>query len=258
MKKSLLLAMALLFVAGTALAQKAAPEKAAPEKACAGGASLRTRLARPVRPRRQRHAQVLPTEEGRLDRPWGRQGPGGDPAGREDRQPGHHDRPQRGGHVRGSGRRAKKGLEDRLAAVVGVAEKLPLPDNSVDLVVSRGSIFFWDDPAPGTPRGLSRPAARGKAYIGGGAGSGYPREAVEKLIEMRKERMQGEEAEKWKRFVELRRPEQMRRWAQDAGLKEFEVMGAGAIRRPTPEWARACGWCSRRRRPRRRRRWEAE
>jgi SAM-dependent methyltransferase len=38
----------------------------------------------------------------------------------------------------------EKGLEDRLAAVVGVAENMPFPDNSVDLLVSRGSIFFWD------------------------------------------------------------------------------------------------------------------
>ena len=37
----------------------------------------------------------------------------------------------------------EKGLSDRLVAVVGVAEKMPFPDNSVDLVVSRGAIFFW-------------------------------------------------------------------------------------------------------------------
>ncbi len=41
--------------------------------------------------------------------------------------------------------------------------------------------------------------------------------------------MQGDEAEKWQRFVELRRPEQMKQWAQAAGLKQFEVMGKGAI-----------------------------
>lgn len=36
----------------------------------------------------------------------------------------------------------QKGLEDRLVAVVGVAEAMPFPDGSVDLVVSRGSVFF--------------------------------------------------------------------------------------------------------------------
>jgi len=123
----------------------------------------------------------------------------------------------------------EKGLQDKLLAVVGVAEALPLPDDSVDLVVSRGSIFFWDD----RPKGLKevyrvlRPG--GKAMIGGGAGSGYPAWATEKLIEGRKSRMEGEEAEKWQRFVELRRPEQMKAWAEAAGLSDYTVMGEGAI-----------------------------
>jgi len=123
----------------------------------------------------------------------------------------------------------EKGLEDRLSAVVGVAEEMPFLDNSVDLLVSRGSIFFWDDPVKGLQEvyRVLRPGA--KAYIGGGAGSGYPKWAVEKLIQGRKDKMQGEGAEKWKHFVELRRPEQMRKWAEDAGLDEFEVMGQGAI-----------------------------
>jgi len=126
------------------------------------------------------------------------------------------------------------GLQDRLSAVVGVAEAMPFPDNSVDLVVSRGSIFFWKDPVKGLQEvhRVLRPG--GKAYLGGGAGSGYPKSAVEKLIQERREKMAGEEAEKWKRFVELRRPEQMRRWAQDAGLPQFTVMGRGALSADDP------------------------
>jgi len=103
----------------------------------------------------------------------------------------------------------EKGIEDRLFAVVGVAEAMPFPDNSVDLVVSRGSIFFWDDPAQGLKEvhRVLRPG--GKAYIGGGAGGGYPDWATEKLIQGRKDKMQGDEAEKWQRFVELRGPEHL-------------------------------------------------
>jgi SAM-dependent methyltransferase len=123
----------------------------------------------------------------------------------------------------------EKKIEDRLSAVVGSAESLPFPDNTVDLVVSRGSIFFWDDPIKGLQEvhRVLRPG--GKAYVGGGAGSGYPKSAVDKLIQERKEKLQGDEAEKWKRFVELRRPEQMRKWAEAAGLCEFQVFGQGAL-----------------------------
>ena len=123
----------------------------------------------------------------------------------------------------------EKKLEDRLSAVVGRSEAMPFPDNTVDFVVSRGSIFFWDDPAKGLKEVYRVLRPGGKAYIGGGAGSGYPKSAVEKLIQDRKEKMRGDEAEKWTRFVELRRPEQMKQWADKAGLKEFEVMGMGAI-----------------------------
>jgi SAM-dependent methyltransferase len=122
-----------------------------------------------------------------------------------------------------------KGIEDRLFAVVGSAEAMPFPDNSVDLVVSRGSIFFWDDPVKGLKEVYRVLRPGGKAYIGGGAGSGYPRAAAEKLIQERKAQMQGDEAEKWKRFVELRRPEQMKTWAANAGLHDYEVLGKGAI-----------------------------
>lgn len=123
----------------------------------------------------------------------------------------------------------EKGLADRLAAVVGTAEQLPFPDASVDLVVSRGSIFFWEDPARGLQQVYRVLRPGGKAYIGGGAGSGYPKEAAGSLIQGRKQNLEGQEAEKWKRFVELRRPEQMRQWAEKAGLPKFEILGKGAI-----------------------------
>lgn len=128
-----------------------------------------------------------------------------------------------------------KGIEDRLLAVVGTAEDLPFLDDSVDLVASRGSIFFWDDPVQGLKevQRVLRPG--GKAYIGGGAGSGYPKSAAGKLVEGRKARLEGEEAERWQRFVELRRPEQMQEWATRAGLKSFRVLGRGAISEDDPE-----------------------
>jgi SAM-dependent methyltransferase len=137
--------------------------------------------------------------------------------------------------VRGLELAREKGLGDRISAVVGVAEDMPFPDNSVDLVVSRGSIFFWSDPVKGLQEVYRVLRPGGKAYIGGGAGSGYPKEAVEKLIRDRKDKLNGEEAEKWKKFVELRRPERMREWAAQAKVPEFEIAGEGAISAADPK-----------------------
>jgi SAM-dependent methyltransferase len=129
----------------------------------------------------------------------------------------------------------EKGLGEQLFAVVGVAENIPFADNSVDLVVSRGSIFFWDDPVKGLQEvhRVLRPG--GKAMIGGGAGSGYPKEAAEELIASRKKKLDGEEAEKWRRFVELRRPEKLRAWAEAAGLTGFNLAGKGALSADDPK-----------------------
>jgi len=129
----------------------------------------------------------------------------------------------------------RKGLGDKLSAVVGVAEKLPFPDNSVDLVVSRGSIFFWDDPVKGIQEVYRVLRPGGKAMIGGGAGSGYPEEAAEQLIQSRLKKLKGDDAEKWKRFVELRRPEQMHAWASQAKLPSYEIAGKGAVSADDPK-----------------------
>jgi len=123
----------------------------------------------------------------------------------------------------------EKKIADRLFAVTGSAENLPFPDNSIDFVASRGSIFFWDDPVKGLQEVYRVLRPGGKAYIGGGAGSGYPADAVEKLINDRKQKMQGDEAAKWRRFAALREPEEMKKWATAAGLPAFEVLGKGAI-----------------------------
>ncbi len=128
----------------------------------------------------------------------------------------------------------EKQVADRLFAVAGTAESLPFPDDSVDFVASRGSIFFWQDPVQGLREVYRVLRPGGKAYIGGGAGSGYPAEAVEQLIQGRKDRLQGEDAEKWQRFVALREPEQMRKWATEAGLVRFDVLGTGAISAEDP------------------------
>lgn len=77
------------------------------------------------------------------------------------------------------------GLSGRIALLPGDVHDIPLPDDSVDLAVSRGSIFFWED----LPRAFSEVhrvlAPGGKTYIGGGFGTAELRDAV--LVAMMKE-----------------------------------------------------------------------
>jgi len=78
---------------------------------------------------------------------------------------------------------AKAGLSNRILTITADVCRMPFDDNSVDLVVSRGSIFFWKD----------RPAAcaeiyrilkpDGVAYCGGGMGNSQIRTQVMESID---------------------------------------------------------------------------
>ncbi len=124
---------------------------------------------------------------------------------------------------------AKSGLEDRFVAVVGTAEDIPLADTSVDLVVSRGSVFFWKDRPAGLRevRRILRPG--GKAMVGGGLGSTYPLWARQEFIRRRHESVRKQGPDAMRAFREARSPDTFTRWAKEAGLTDFEVRGDGGV-----------------------------
>ncbi len=62
-------------------------------------------------------------------------------------------------------------LADRVKTQQGNAEELPYDDNSIDLVVSRGSIFFWEDQIMALNEAYRVLTPGGCAYIGGGFGN---------------------------------------------------------------------------------------
>jgi ubiquinone/menaquinone biosynthesis C-methylase UbiE len=83
---------------------------------------------------------------------------------------------------------AENGLENRSTTLHGEVTAIVLEDESVDLVVSRGSIFFWDD----LPRAFSEIhrvlATGGWAYIGGGFGSRAIKEDIERQMDADRQR----------------------------------------------------------------------
>ncbi|MBA4390969.1 MAG: SAM-dependent methyltransferase [Syntrophus sp. (in: bacteria)] len=63
------------------------------------------------------------------------------------------------------------GLETRVRILFGDVHKIPINDGSVNLVISRGSVFFWKDKAQAFTEIYRVLAPGGRAYIGGGLGT---------------------------------------------------------------------------------------
>lgn len=127
------------------------------------------------------------------------------------------------------------GCANRIETVQGEAERLPLRGSSVDVVVSRGSIYFWDDQPAGLAEVYRILRPGGQAMIGGGLGSEYPQWARREFIRRRHENVRQKGPEAYERFLRLRRPETFTKWASDAGLPDFEVIGEGGRPPEDPE-----------------------
>lgn len=66
---------------------------------------------------------------------------------------------------------AEDGLRERARTLLADVHSIPLPDGSVDLVISRGSIHFWKDPAAALKEIYRILAPGGRTYVGGGKGT---------------------------------------------------------------------------------------
>jgi SAM-dependent methyltransferase len=73
---------------------------------------------------------------------------------------------------------AEAGLSSRIHAVTADVCRMPFEDNSVDLMVSRGSIFFWEDRVAAFREIYRVIKPGGVAYCGGGLGNDAIREQV--------------------------------------------------------------------------------
>ena len=124
------------------------------------------------------------------------------------------------------------GLGKRVVAIKSRAEAIPLSDNCMDLVVSRGSIFFWDDRVQGLREAYRILCRGGVAMIGGGLGASYPKWARQQFTRRRHEEARKRGTDAYRRFKEARSPQTFRRLAEEAGLQDFEIAGDGV---PDPD-----------------------
>lgn len=114
-------------------------------------------------------------------------------------------------------------IQERSATITGDVSSIALPDNSINLAVSRGSIFFWED-LPQAFREIYRILAPGGwSYIGGGFGNRELKESINNKM-MSSENFDGQ-------FENLRRrnmsPETRERFEtalKTAGINSYSIL----------------------------------
>jgi ubiquinone/menaquinone biosynthesis C-methylase UbiE len=79
---------------------------------------------------------------------------------------------------------AEKQMQERARAILSDITAIPLDNESVDLVISRGSVFFWPDLAQAFKEIFRVLKPGGYAFIGGGLGTPEMRQNI--LDEMKK------------------------------------------------------------------------
>ena len=117
----------------------------------------------------------------------------------------------------------ESGLSPRGETILANAERIPLPDNSVDLAISRGSVFFWDDHVAAFSEIHRVLAPGGMTYIGGGFGTPQIKAQIADGLKER-----GEDHQKWESMVQRNLGPEMRQKfclaLQDARIPHFELL----------------------------------
>ena len=116
------------------------------------------------------------------------------------------------------------GISNRVSSLQGNVQQMPFVDNIADLIVSRGSIFFWDD----RPRGFReiyrvlKPG--GIAFIGGGVSRYLSQYEREIFIKWRETGLEKEDEKKKKEWHKLRSPDYFYQLLKDAGIPNFKII----------------------------------
>ena len=114
----------------------------------------------------------------------------------------------------------QSGLESRVKTLLGDVHEIPLADESVNLAVSRGSMFFWEDRVQAFREIYRVLAVGGMAMIGGGFGN------VELLREIEKKMLKKDPEWKEKRRQRIGKAkiEVYREELEQAGISSFEII----------------------------------
>ncbi|OPY32825.1 MAG: hypothetical protein A4E34_02202 [Methanoregula sp. PtaU1.Bin006] len=112
------------------------------------------------------------------------------------------------------------GMVRRVVPVLGDVHAIPFDDSTVDLVVSRGSWFFWDDLGRAFREIHRILAPGGLAYIGGGFGNARLKAEINRTMSQR--------GPEWEKGVQERsqknNPDRVRAELGRAGIVSFNLI----------------------------------
>lgn len=114
---------------------------------------------------------------------------------------------------------ADRDLEARASTLLGDVQKIPLNDGVCHLVISRGSLWFWEDQKKALEEIYRVLAPRGMAYVGGGFGT--PELEKQIGIEMRKRDKEWPQSRQ--KFVEGNNTERFLRLLTESIIEDFQV-----------------------------------
>ncbi len=118
---------------------------------------------------------------------------------------------------------AVSGFQNRVHTLCGDVHDIPRENGSIDLVISRGSLFFWEDKARAFAEIYRVLAPGGGAYIGGGMGT---KELFDKItVEMDKRRHEFSLDPQGERFADHR--EAYRLALAQAGIENYTMSRNG-------------------------------
>ncbi|WAI01701.1 class I SAM-dependent methyltransferase [Methanogenium organophilum] len=112
------------------------------------------------------------------------------------------------------------GLSERIRLLCGDVHAIPLDDDSADLIISRGSMFFWDDIHTAFREIYRILKPGGKTYIGGGFGNKDLRDEI--ATAMIKKNPDWEEFNR--KNISPENVERFRTMLDEIGVPDYEII----------------------------------
>lgn len=114
----------------------------------------------------------------------------------------------------------RSGLEARVRTLLGDVHDIPLANNSVNLAVSRGSMFFWNDRVKAFGEIYRILSKGGAAMIGGGFGNADLLREIEEKMLIRDPQWK----EKRRQRIGKPKVQEYRHELERAGIPSFEIL----------------------------------